>query len=131
VGLHAFIVPLLFLVLLALFYLKIFFHLLVGWVIGQPESMRFLVFSQRDFLILAAILSLPLSLASLFELSPIPQPLIIWLLFALFSSFLLFLFHSLRYFLYRRFSLFFWFLYLCSFELAPIALLYRLATLLY
>ena len=130
-GLKPFTVPLLFLALLVLFFINVFFHLLIGWVIGQTEPMKSLVFIQRDFTILAAILSLPLSLASLFELTPIPPALGIWLLFALASALLLFLFHSLRYFLYRHFSLFFWFLYLCSFEIAPLALLYRLSTLLY
>ena len=129
--LSVFVVPLVFIALLSLFFLKVFFHLLVGWLIGQSEPMKFLVFSQRDFLVSAAILSLPLSLTTLFELTPIPQPLIIWLLFVLTAAFLLFLFHSLRYFIYRRFSLFFWFLYLCAFEIAPIALLYRLAIFLY
>jgi hypothetical protein len=126
-----FLVPLLFLLFMALFFLKVFLQLLVGWITGQTEALRFLAFSQREFFTLAAVLSLPLSLASLFELKPLPLSLIIWLFLALALAFLFFQIHSFRYFLYARFSLFFWFLYLCSLEIIPIALLYRLGIALY
>ena len=126
-----FLIPLLFLLFIALFFLKVLLLLLIGWITGHSEAMRFLAFSHREFLILAAVLSLPLSLAGFPELNPVPLTLIIWLIFALSSAFLLFQFHSLRYFIYARFSLFFWFLYLCSLEIIPIALLYRLGIALY
>ncbi|MCL2738076.1 MAG: DUF4271 domain-containing protein [Bacteroidales bacterium] len=98
----------------------------VGWLIRLPNELRFLAQSPRDFVILAAILSLPLSLLNLFPIIPNADYLLIWCVAALSISFLLFIVRSFYFFLHLRFSVFFWILYLCSLEIAPLALLYRM-----
>ena len=99
---------------------------LIGWLVKQPYALRFLARSPRDFIILAAILSLPLSLLPLFSMISNADYLLGWNLIVLIFCFLLFVLHTLRFFLQLRFSLFFWILYLCSLEIAPLALLYRI-----
>jgi len=98
----------------------------VGWLVRQPNELRFLAQSPRDFVILAAILSLPLSLFNLFSLVSNTDYLFFWCVIVLIFCFFLFITHTLRLFIYFRFSVFFWILYLCSLEIAPLALLYRI-----
>ncbi|MCL1973527.1 MAG: DUF4271 domain-containing protein [Bacteroidetes bacterium] len=99
---------------------------LTGWLVKHTNELRFLAQSPRDYIILAAILSLPLSLLPLFSMIPNTDFLLGWCAIVLIFCFLLFTLRSFRFFLQLRFSLFFWILYLCCLEIAPLALLYRI-----
>jgi len=110
-----------------LFYLfKWSLLLLIGWLIGRPEEFRFLAKSPRDFTILAAIITLPLSLFPLFPVAPSAEYLLMACGGVLVFCAFLFVIRTFRYFLYVRFSIFAWILYLCTLEMAPLALLYRI-----
>jgi hypothetical protein len=114
-----------FLLFLILFYcVRWMVFIFIGWVIRRQNELKFIAKGSRDFFILAALLTLPLSLSALFTMSSMVNILIIWCISAFILSYLLFLYRTLHYFIYVRFSVFFWFLYLCSFEIAPLVLLY-------
>ena len=118
------IAPFFFFVFLLIYLLRWAVLSFIGWVVQSPNELTFLTKNLRDFVILAAMATLPLSLSSLFSWSSAINPLITWCVSALILCYLLFLFRTLQYFIYVRFSIFFWILYLCSLEVAPLALLY-------
>jgi hypothetical protein len=120
------IAPLFFLVFSLIYLSRWVVYAFIGWVIRHPKELTFIAQGSRDFVILSAILTLPFPLFSLFSWSTGVAPLTIWCVFALVLCYLLFLFRTLRHFLYVRFSIFFWILYLCSLEIAPLALFYSL-----
>jgi len=98
----------------------------IGWLVKKPNELRFLAKSARDYVILAAILTLPFTLFNLFLYVQKSD----YLLFcggvlSLFSLLLFFL-RSFHLFLHLRFSVFLWILYLCTLEIAPLMLLYRI-----
>lgn len=118
------LVPFLFVAFVLFYQLRWGLFMLVGWVIKQPEEFTFLAKGLRDYLILSATCTLPLSFVTLLPWSQGTKFLIFWCAIAIIISYLLFLFRTIKYFIYVRFSVFFWFLYLCSLEIAPIAFLY-------
>ncbi|MDR2586391.1 MAG: DUF4271 domain-containing protein [Prevotellaceae bacterium] len=119
-------VPVLFLFLILLWLLRRALFAALGWVIRSPRELAFLAKGLRDYFILAAILTLPLSFFTLFSWPSAHIPMVIWGILALSGCWLLYLFRTLQYFLYVRFSVFFWFLYLCTLEVAPLALFFRI-----
>ena len=118
------IIPFFFLAFLFIYLIRSGILFFIGWVVQSQNELTFLAKSLRDFTILAAMVTLPLSLFSLFSWSSFINPLITWCASALMLCYLLFLFRTLQYFIFVRFSIFFWILYLCSLEIAPLALLY-------
>jgi hypothetical protein len=118
------LIPLFFLIYTLIYVSRWAVFVFTGWVIRHPNELKFIARGSRDYLILATILTLPLPLFSLFSWSSLFLPLAIWCVSALVICYFLFLYRTLRYFLYVRFSIFFWILYLCSLEIAPLALLY-------
>jgi len=118
------LVPAFFMIYTLIYLSRWVVFLFVGWVIRRTDDFKFIVNGSRDFFILAALFTLPLALFSLFSWSSEMMPLAIWGISALVVCYLLFLFRTLRYFIHVRFSVFFWILYLCSLEIAPLALLY-------
>jgi len=96
----------------------------IGWVIRRTGELTSIASGIRDFFILSAILTLPLSFITLYSWTSAIKPLTIWCISILILCYLLFLLRTFRYFIYVRFSIFFWILYLCSLEIVPLALLY-------
>jgi len=121
---HWFLVPLFFLIFSLIYLSRWVVLVFIGWVIKYPKELTFIAKGSRDYLILATIFTLPFSLFTLFSWSSAVTSLTIWCFFVIALCYLLFLFRTLQHFLYARFSVFFWILYLCSLEIAPLALLY-------
>ena len=96
----------------------------VGWVIKRYDELTFIAQGLRDYLIFAATFTLPLTFITLLSWPSAMNLLFTWCAIVLIIGYLLFLFRTFRYFLYVRFSVFFWILYLCTLEIAPIAFLY-------
>jgi len=96
----------------------------VGWVIKRQSEFSFLARGLRDYLILVAVFTLPFTFVTLLSWPSAMKLLITLCSTAIIISYLLFLIRTLRYFIYVRFSVFFWILYLCTLEIAPIAFLY-------
>jgi len=119
-----FLLPLFFLLYTIFYLFRWTIFTFVGWVIRRPIEMNFISKELRHYVILSAMATLPLSLATLLSWSSSVNYLSIWCISALALSYLLFVFRTLQYFIYVRFSVFFWILYLCSLEIAPLALLY-------
>ena len=118
-------IPLFFLLYLLFYLLRRAVFAFIGWIIRAPNELKFMAKGLRDFVIFAAVATFPLSFVHLFSWSSVVMPMAIWCVSALTVSFLLFVFRTFRYFIYVRFSVFFWILYLCTLEIAPLALLYR------
>ena len=118
------IVPLLFLAFILFYGVKWALFLFIGWVVRHSGALAFLAKGSRDFIILSAIFTLPFPLFCLFSFSSEMTLLIIWCITIVVISYLLYLFRTLLHFIYARFSVFFWILYLCTLEIAPLALLY-------
>jgi len=122
------LVPLCVLFFLLIYFLRRAVFAFIGWVIRSPRELTFLAQGLRDYLILAAVFTFPLSFCTLFPLSSVIYLLVIWCVAALAVCYLLFLYRTLTYFFWVRFSVFFWILYLCGLEIAPLALLYSALT---
>jgi len=118
------LVPLFYLIYALIYVSRWAVLVFIGWVIRHPNELKFLARASRDFSILAAFFTLPVPLFSLFSCSSVMKPITIWSISALVLCYLLFLFRTLRYFIHVRFSVFFWILYLCGLEIAPLTLLY-------
>jgi len=121
---HWFLVPIFFFVYTLLYVLRWFVFGFVGWVIKRQSEFSFLACGLRDYLILVATFTVPLTFLTLLSWPSALKLLMTLCSMAIIVSYLLFLFRTLRYFIYVRFSVFFWILYLCSLEIAPIAFLY-------
>jgi len=118
------IIPLLFLAFTLYYGFKYAALASIGWVIKHSNELTIIAKGFRDYTILAAVLTFPLYFATLFFWTSAVNLLSIWCISALLLCYLLFLFRTLQYFIRLRFSVFFYILYLCSLEIAPLALLY-------
>jgi len=98
----------------------------IGWLVQKPHELRFLAKSARDFVIFAAILSLPLTLFNLFLFVPEGDYLLFYGGALSLFCFLLSILRTFHLFLHVRISVFLWILYLCTLKIAPLMLLYRI-----
>ena len=118
------VIPLFFLAFTLYYGFKFAAIAAIGWVIKTQNDLTVIAKGFRDFVVLAALLTFPLFFATLFFWSSSVNLLAIWCISTILLCYLLFLFRVLQYFIHFRFSVFFYILYLCSLEIAPLALLY-------
>lgn len=118
------IIPLLCLSLLLFYGAKYAALSFIGWVIRHSNELKIILKGVRDFFVLATVATFPLYFVTLFSWSSAIYVLTIWCVSVLTICYLLFLFRTLQYFIHFRFSIFFWILYLCALEIAPLALVY-------
>ena len=118
------IIPSFCLILLLFFGCRYAVFAFVGWVIQYSSDLKIIAKWLRDFFILAAFVTFPIYFSILFFWPTAVHFLTLWCIVSFLISYLFFLFRTLRYFIHLRFSFFFWILYLCSLEIAPLALLY-------
>ena len=117
-------IPLFYLILILFYGAKYALFAFIGWVIRQQNELTIIAKGFRDFFILASITTFPLYFVTLFSWPSIVPFLSIWCITALLLSYILFLYRTFQYFLHFRFSVFFYILYLCILEIAPLTLLY-------
>ncbi|MCL2727771.1 MAG: DUF4271 domain-containing protein [Bacteroidales bacterium] len=119
-----FLVPFFFLAYTLFYALRWIVFGFVGWVIKRYGEFAFIARGLGDYLIFAATFTIPLTFITLLSWPSAMNLLFTWCALVLIIGYLLFLYRTLRYFIYVRFSIFFWILYLCTLEIAPIAFLY-------
>lgn len=119
-------IPLFFITLILYYGLKYAIFTFIGWVVNHSNELKIIAKSFRDYLFLSALVSFPIYFATLFFWPSLFSVLVMWSVSSILLCYFLFLYRTLQYFLHYRFSVFFFILYLCSFEVAPFALLYSL-----
>ncbi|HPV87677.1 MAG TPA: DUF4271 domain-containing protein [Bacteroidales bacterium] len=110
-------------VLCAWILFKIILLKIIGWTIDSPAFMNFLGRTGRDYCILTGFAFIPFLV--LFHILGDPSGAAILVVAAVLtvSGYLLYVLRCIRIFLSAGYSLFFWILYLCTFEVIPCGVL--------
>jgi len=119
--------PMVFLCIMVFFIVLIlvrtFFTKIIGWTIDSSAFMNFLNRTAYDFCILTGFVFIPFLILFFALGNPSGNGVIIAAVATAAAGYLVYAYRCIRIFLSAGFSLFFWILYLCIFEMIPLGVL--------